>query len=87
MALFSLKSKTVVRELILATGNDRDTIHELLLARRYVQSCVTLCHVQLLEPWFQREKEESMQGETILMFACVEEDRVQQLMRDSLAGD
>ena len=27
-----------------------------------------------------------MQGETILMFACVEEDRVQQLMR-SLAGD
>ena len=28
-----------------------------------------------------------MQGETILMFACVEEDRVQQLTRDSHAGD
>ena len=28
-----------------------------------------------------------MQGETILMFACVEEDRVQQLTRGSLAGD
>ena len=42
MALFSLKSKTVVRELILATGNDRDTIHELLLAIRYVWK---LCHL------------------------------------------
>ena len=37
MALFLLKSKTVVRELIVATGNDRDTIHEL-----YVQK---LCHL------------------------------------------
>ena len=88
MALFLLESKTVVRELIVATGLDRDTIHELLLARRYVQSCVTLCHVQLLEPWFrQREKEESMQGESILMFTCVEEDKLQQLTRDSHAGD
>ena len=29
MALFLLKSKTVVRELTVATGNNRDTIHEL----------------------------------------------------------
>ena len=52
------------------------------------KSCVTLCHVQLLEPWFrQREKEESMQGESILMFTCVEEDRLQQMTRGSHAGD
>ena len=28
-----------------------------------------------------------MQGESILMFACVEEDRVQQMTRGSHAGD
>ena len=40
MALFLLESKTVVRELIVATGNDRDTIHELLLVC-HLMSCST----------------------------------------------